>query len=454
MIASLAARAVFAADVAIQEGTATFSQSIGGGNTPDQVYDLDLSDSNGWAILRDTNGDASSAIAETAVWETVSDVPQGPLIFTMHSLHTSTGQHLIGRFRWSVTTDDRSTFADGLGTGGDVTASWTVLTDPTVAVPGGMSASVLPDASILIGGVVQVTGVYQVQYALPVGGVTGIRLEVLEDASLPRNGPGHSVSNGNFVLTELQVSTDAPSNIDPIVLQEGTATFSQAFVSITSPDKVHDGIMSASNGWAILRDLDGTEDSTIDEIAVWETAVDLAGGPIHFAMHQLHSTNTQHMIGRFRWSVTSDPRDTFADGLDNDGDVDASWTVLSDPEVSLPVGMSHTVLGDDSILVDGTIPDTGEYRVTYELPFPGVTGIRLEVLEHSSLPLKGPGYHAGNGNFLLTELVVTADILPAVPALGVPGSLLTALALTASARLAMRRDASRRGARQASTDAP
>ena len=38
--------------------------------------------------------------------------------------------------------------------------------------------------------------------------ITGIRLEVLEDPSLPFNGPGRQPTNGNFVLTELMLHAE------------------------------------------------------------------------------------------------------------------------------------------------------------------------------------------------------------------------------------------------------
>jgi hypothetical protein len=63
-----------------------------------------------------------------------------------------------------------------------------------------------------------------------------------------------------------------------------------------------------------------------------------------------------------------------------------------------------------------------------------VTGIRLEVLEDPSLPLDGPGYHSTNGNFLLTELEVFANISVAVPGLG-PWGLASCLALLSAAGL-------------------
>ncbi len=190
--------AVHATLVAFQNGTATFSQTHGGGPfSPDMAVDGDLSDPNGWAIY-----DGVATASEIAVWEMVGDVAAGDLTFKMHFLHFNSG-HLLGRFRFSVTTDDRSTFADGLPTGGDVTANWTVLTNPQITGPAGMSFNVLPDSSILSVGPVANQGTYTVAYTTGVHGITGLRLEAMADPSLPQDGPGLHGFNGNFLLTEM-----------------------------------------------------------------------------------------------------------------------------------------------------------------------------------------------------------------------------------------------------------
>jgi hypothetical protein len=75
-------------------------------------------------------------MSETAVFQTVPDLGPSLLTFTMYFNDPNPG-HLLGRFRLSVTTDDRSTYADGLPVGGNVTANWTVLTDLTVDGPAG-----------------------------------------------------------------------------------------------------------------------------------------------------------------------------------------------------------------------------------------------------------------------------------------------------------------------------
>jgi hypothetical protein len=144
--------------VTLQNGTATFSQF-----TDDVYYGVDKAvdgsfDAYGWAIAQFYPG-ANSTNSETAVWETSTDVNSGPLTFRMHFLLYGGGD-LLGRFRFSVTTDNRNMFADGLDSGGDVSANWIVLENPSVQGPDGMTFTTLPDNSILAGGTVPLQGVY------------------------------------------------------------------------------------------------------------------------------------------------------------------------------------------------------------------------------------------------------------------------------------------------------
>ena len=48
------------------------------------------------------------------------------------------------------------------------------------------------------------TATYTVTANAPFNGITGFRLDVMADGSLPDSGPGRA-PNGNFVLTEFQV---------------------------------------------------------------------------------------------------------------------------------------------------------------------------------------------------------------------------------------------------------
>lgn len=209
----------------------------------------------------------------------------------------------------------------------------------------------------------------------------------------------------------------------PILLQNGTATFSQTGLGggcgYCGPNEAIDGILTDSpadlNGWSIARP-PGLSDAE-SETAVWETAEDVTADELTFVMLFNHF-NPGHLLGRFRLSVTDDARSTFADGLDLGGDVTADWTVLTNLNIDGPAGMTFSVLPDDSILVGGTIPDVGTYSVKYLNPVSHVTGIRLEAIEDPALPyFDGPGLYSVNGNFVLTELTVDAGQVPGPPAL-------------------------------------
>jgi hypothetical protein len=119
--------------VTLQNATATYSQAAFGGFPAGMAIDGNFGSNNGWAIYEGTTGSGGNTPnmthPQTAVLEAVANIGSAGgtvLTFTFHQLHGNPG-HNIGRFRLSATTDDRSLFADGLSTGGDVTANWTIL---------------------------------------------------------------------------------------------------------------------------------------------------------------------------------------------------------------------------------------------------------------------------------------------------------------------------------------
>ena len=88
------------------------------------------------------------------------------------------------------------------------------------------------------------------------------------------------------------------------------------------------------------------------------------------------------------------------------------WTVLKPASIQSLGGATLTLKEDGSILASGTSPATDTYVLKInDLPS-GVTAFRLEVLPDDSLPAKGPG-RAGNGNFVLSELIVEQNSVEA-----------------------------------------
>lgn len=194
--------------VVLQNATATFSQPFFTTTGPWLVSEMingNTTGLDGWAIFDPNAPVATRTSPQIAAFETVADLTAPAIRVNMLQAYVESNGHMVGRFRWSVTQDDRSEFCDGLQSGGDVTANWTVLTPGSIVLPTGTGSTVLADKSILISGA-NGNGSYVVTFDLPFGNVTGLRLEVLEDPSLPFSGPGRHSANGNLVVTELYVT--------------------------------------------------------------------------------------------------------------------------------------------------------------------------------------------------------------------------------------------------------
>ncbi|MCF7730949.1 MAG: carboxypeptidase regulatory-like domain-containing protein, partial [Akkermansiaceae bacterium] len=186
-----------AADIVLQNATASASQS---GFPVGNLIDGVVTGSSGWA------GDVGGTPPMTAVFETKDNLGTTPdTVFTFQMPQPFGSSHFVGCFRISATTSDRNDFADGLNTGGDITTNWTVLEVIEVTSTGGETITVLPDQSVLVTGNMPATTSYTIKAKGISGAVTGFRLEMLENAALPNNGPGR-VGHGNWVLAEFQVS--------------------------------------------------------------------------------------------------------------------------------------------------------------------------------------------------------------------------------------------------------
>ena len=87
----------------------------------------------------------------------------------------------------------------------------------------------------------------------------------------------------------------------------------------------------------------------------------------------------------------------------------ASWRVLMISKADSLGGATLSRKDDGSVLTSGRLPKTDTFVIEAPNPLQKITGLRLEVLTHESLPGGGPGL-ASNGNFLLHEIELeTAD---------------------------------------------
>lgn len=194
-----------------------------------------------------------------------------------------------------------------------------------------------------------------------------------------------------------------------VQLQQATATFSQTDITPQGVADVIDGNVIAG-GWAIYPQI-------TNQTAVFETVTNVGfaeGTVLKITLFQNYS-GAGHTLGRFRLSITTDARNTFADGLARGGDVSATWIVLNPYKVQSANGTTLTELPDHSILASGANPATDTYTILANTSLTNITGLRIEALQDPSLPSNGPGRHGttvGNGNFVLTELKLEADLLP------------------------------------------
>lgn len=88
-------------------------------------------------------------------------------------------------------------------------------------------------------------------------------------------------------------------------------------------------------------------------------------------------------------------------------EVKERWTVLQPRSAQSAGGATLTVQEDGTILAGGTNPSPDTYTIVADTDLERVTGVRIEVLPHSSLPARGPG-RCFNGNLALTEVGLQA----------------------------------------------
>ncbi len=178
--------------------------------------------------------------------------------------------------------------------------SWQVLEPVAPKSAEGATLTKQPDGSVLSTGKRPEKDTYTIVAEPEVQGITGIRLEVLTDESLPHKGPGRQ-DNGNLHLNEFVVTVAPrkdPAAAKPVAWQAATADFEQ-------------------QGWTIAHAIDGnpaTAWGIYPQVGKAHRAVFVVKEPIRQAegirltikLQQTHGGG--HLIGRWRLSVTTAPQ--------------------------------------------------------------------------------------------------------------------------------------------------
>lgn len=141
---------------------------------------------------------------------------------------------------------------------------------------------------------------YTVKFRTKLPNITGLRLEVLPDDSLPHRGPGRA-DDGNFVLNSLRAfiaSESDPAQTRPVEFTESTGDYSQ-------PDYPVSSLVSPipQSGWAVAPQFGRPHFAIIG----CKTPVGDASGTIWTVHLDQQFPSDQHSIGRFRFTVTTAP---------------------------------------------------------------------------------------------------------------------------------------------------
>ncbi|QDU61490.1 translocation protein TolB [Planctomycetes bacterium Pan216] len=146
--------------------------------------------------------------------------------------------------------------------------------------------------------------VYTIVAKTDVKDINGIRLEVFPDEANKNSGPGRA-KDGNFVLTELQVSAAAaakPKEAKPVGLFRARADFSQANYDVA---KAIDGKLGRNDGgWAISPSYGVTHWATFET----KESVGKDGETLLTITLRHNYGSGNHHLGKFRLSVTGAQR--------------------------------------------------------------------------------------------------------------------------------------------------
>lgn len=186
--------------------------------------------------------------------------------------------------------------ADWVATRLSQTVQWVPLNPDVFLSAGGATLTKQDDGSVFASGTIPDEERYTITAAVDLPRLSAVRLEVLKDKRLPKNGPGRA-DNGNLHLSEVELQwfpsgADSPTKLK---LARASADFDQD--GWTSAQAI-DG--DAKSGWAIFPNV-GASHHIVFEL---DQPIDVsAGGKLVVTLQQLYPP--KHVIGRFRLSASA-----------------------------------------------------------------------------------------------------------------------------------------------------
>ncbi|MBA61023.1 MAG: hypothetical protein CMJ76_01540 [Planctomycetaceae bacterium] len=166
------------------------------------------------------------------------------------------------------------------------------------------------DQSLLATGETPENDLYTVKYGLQTGKLTGIRLDVLGDQTLPAGAPGRNPDNGNLVLSELELYLVDPADPTAKEKLEFDAVFADYTQEGFNPAWIVDG--DSETAWAIAKKGEGDvyavprneEDPSHFVELELVSPLEVTAGRILLAVFKHSAKFKQHTLGRFKLSAT------------------------------------------------------------------------------------------------------------------------------------------------------
>ena len=181
---------------------------------------------------------------------------------------------------------------------------WTALDPVGYLSAGGATLTKTEDKSILAGGTNPSNDTYTVVAHVDAKKITGLRLEVLPDDSLPKKSLGRH-SNGSFVLSRFEAKAapkDNPKAAQAVVFKKAAADYTQKDHNVAN---LIDG--KEGPGWAVDA---GEEKNRIDRYALLqaEKPIEFENGATLTVVLRNDSKYPEANLGRFRLSITTNER--------------------------------------------------------------------------------------------------------------------------------------------------
>lgn len=261
----------------------------------------------------------------------------------------------------------------------------------------------LDDGSVLVEGENVRSDIYTI--VSTVDSVSGIRLEVLPDESLPMNGPGRA-ENGNFVLTNLQVlvrQAGTENDFLPVKVSRAIADFSQNNWEVAKAINEN-----TEDGWAVSPEIGKRHLAVfqLDNVVAFEGGVEFK-----VLLHQKYETGSTHNLGRFRLTYSD-----FSGVLALEG---TPGNVLAAIAAQTRNEEQNEVLLDYYKNIDASYKKLVQSEKEHESKAPKMPGTKAQAVVELGAPRQA-NIHL-RGNFLNKgEAVATQglDVLPEVKAGG------------------------------------